>query len=130
MRIGAILVICVSPAVVSAAEFRPPEGCETFLTVQARGCEVSNYYRCVGDPAGSQWRTDFGINGKTYTAMIDAEARWVKSYSYAPEYVERVLEPNEPDPASFSTLLETGHDSMDFYQSDSLGRRSHYKGYD
>lgn len=32
-----------------AGSFTPPEGCETFLTVQARGCRVSNHYRCEAD---------------------------------------------------------------------------------
>ena len=43
--------------------FTPPEGCTGFLTVQARNCSVSNYYKCAADPAGHQWRADFEVEG-------------------------------------------------------------------
>jgi len=112
-----------------AAEFQTPDGCDAFLTVQNRGCEVSVYYRCSADPAGHQWREDFGINGKTYEALIDAEGRWLQSKSFA-SGVSKVLTGEEPDRASLSGLLSTGYDSMEFEQTDSEGVIHHYKGYD
>jgi hypothetical protein len=130
-RAGALVAGCAvllgMPA--GAGEFRPPAGCQLFLTVQSKGCQVSNFYRCEAEPAGHQWRSDFGINGREYDALIDAEAQWLRSRSYD-DGIVKVLEPGAPDPASFSGLLATGYDSMEFRQTDSAGLRHHYKGHD
>ena len=117
------------PATVHAASFAPPAGCESFLTVQETGCEVSVYYRCAAEPDGHQWRVDFGINGRTYEALIDKETRWLKAYSPMTG-VAKAIQPDEPDPASFSGLVATGYDSMEFSQLDTQGVTHHYKGFD
>jgi hypothetical protein len=123
------LGLLVVPAGLQAADFTAPAGCETFLTVQETGCEVGIYYRCSADPVGHQWRIDFGINGRTYETLIDREARWLKAYSPMTG-VAKVIQPGEPDPASFSGLVATGYDSMEFTQLDTDGVTHHYKGYD
>jgi hypothetical protein len=124
-----LIALTLVPAQIRAADFVPPPGCETFLTVQHVGCKVSNYYRCTAEPAGHQWRVDFGINGRSYETLIDAEARWL--YSYSPgSGISATIEPNEPDPASFSGLLATGYDSIEFFQSESDGTTHHYTAFD
>jgi hypothetical protein len=132
MTVRAVLIAAgaalLGPGPVLGGEFRPP-GCEVFLTVQSRGCEVSHHYTCAGEPAGHQWRSDFGINGRLYDALIDAEAQWLRSKSYA-DGTQKVLAPDASDPASLSTLLSEGYDSMDFRQTDQLGGVHHYQGFD
>ncbi|MEO8529623.1 MAG: hypothetical protein ABI459_00220 [Deltaproteobacteria bacterium] len=124
-----ILSLLIFAEPLAAADFQPPAGCEAFLTVQSKGCEVSIYYRCSADPEGYQWRQDFGVNGKTYEALIDANGRWLQSKSFA-SGVSKILTGEEPDPASLPQLLKSGRDTMEFEQIDSEGVVHHYKGYD
>lgn len=113
----------------AAGSFTPPEGCTAFLTVQAKGCRVSNHFRCEADPAGDQWRTDFDQEGPYFTSRIDAEAQWVESYELNPP-VRQTLDPNPTDPASFSELLATGQDSFAFGLSRDNGEQSRVRGSD
>ena len=53
-----ILAALMATPPAHAGSFKAPEGCETFMTVQARGCRVSNHYRCTTDQPGDQWRAD------------------------------------------------------------------------
>ncbi|MDQ2068185.1 hypothetical protein Q9295_17590 [Xinfangfangia sp. CPCC 101601] len=104
-----------------------PEGCEIFLTVQAKLCRVSNHYRCSADPKGDQWRADFDQEGLFFQSRINAETEWVESF----DGVSRTqLEPNPADPARFSELVGSGLDSFEFQQSDDMGGRSLVSGYD
>ena len=121
------LFLLTTPAF--AGSFAPPEGCTTFLTVQSRGCYVANYYRCEGDAAGDQWRADFDQQGPFYLSRIDYETQWVESYESNPT-VRQTLDPNPTDPASFTTLLETGTDTFDFALTKDNGEHSIVKGYD
>lgn len=121
------LFLLTTPAF--AGSFTPPEGCTTFLTVQSRGCYVANYYRCEGDAAGDQWRADFDQQGPFYLSRIDYETQWVESYESNPT-VRQTLDPNPTDPASFTTLLETGTDTFDFALTKDNGEHSIVKGYD
>lgn len=112
-----------------AGSFAAPEGCTTFLTVQSKGCRVSNHYTCSADAAGDQWRTDFDQEGPYFTSRIDSEAQWVESFELDPP-VRQTLDPNPQDPASFSGLLATGNDSFIFGLSDDTGERTRVRGSD
>lgn len=121
------LALLAAPAM--AANFSPPTGCTTYLTVQARSCMVSHFYTCEGDAKGEQWRADFGANGPTFLSKIDSEAQWLESYQLDPPTKE-TLNPNPRDPASFSELLASGLDTFDFTLTRSDGRKSTVKGFD
>lgn len=108
--------------------FAPPEGCTTFMTVQARACRVSNHYRCDADAPGDQWRADFDQQGLFFVSRIDAEGQWVESYEVNP-LVRQSLDAGADDPASFSDLL-TGIDSYAFGLSKDNGERSRVHGFD
>lgn len=116
------------PQAAAAGTFRPPAGCEGFVTVQQRSCKVSNHYRCAADPPGDQRRTDFGINGAYFQSRIDREAQWIESRDS--DGTIDMLELPAADPASFSELLATGLDRFDFTTLNSSGRREHIIGYD
>lgn len=127
-RLAACIVIgSALPAM--AGSFAAPEGCTTFLTVQSKGCRVSNHYTCSADAAGDQWRTDFDQEGAYFTSRIDSEAQWVESFEIDPP-VRQTLDPNPQDPASFSGLLATGNDSFIFGLSDDTGERTRVRGSD
>jgi hypothetical protein len=101
--------------------FKLPEGCDAYVTIQSRECTVSHHFTCAGDPEGHQRRVDLGEEGVLYTGMIDAETQWISSWFPNTGHGE-VLEDNPTDPASFSTLLETGEDTYDFRTlSDEIG---------
>lgn len=128
MRIipAALLVLAALPA--GAGTFRPPAGCEVYLTVQSRSCKVSNHYRCAADPPGDQWRADFGVNGLYFVSRIDAETQWVESHQ-SDGTTDR-LEPGAADPASFTELLATGRDTFDFATVTDTGLRETIRGSD
>ena len=127
-RLAACIVIgSALPAM--AGSFAAPEGCTTFLTVQSKGCRVSNHYTCSADAAGDQWRTDFDQEGAYFTSRIDSEAQWVESFEIDPP-VRQTLDPNPQDPASFSGLLATGNDNFIFGLSDDTGERTRVRGSD
>ena len=120
-------LLLTTPAL--AGSFTPPEGCTTFLTVQSRGCYVANYYRCEADTPGDQWRADFDQQGPFYLSRIDSETQWVESYESNPT-VRQTLDPDPADPASFTTLLQTGTDTFDFALTKDNGEHTTVKGYD
>ena len=109
--------------------FQPPPGCTGWLTVQSRGCRVSNHYRCDADAPGDQWRADFDQEGIFFVSRIDRETQWVESFDMFPT-TRQVLLPNPADPASFSTLLSTGIDTFDFGLSVEDGSQSVVRGFD
>lgn len=120
-------LLLTTPAL--AGSFTPPEGCTTFLTVQSRGCYVANYYRCEADTPGDQWRADFDQQGPFYLSRINSETQWVESYKSNPT-VRQTLDPDPADPASFTTLLQTGTDTFDFALTKDNGEHTTVKGYD
>jgi hypothetical protein len=132
---AAMLALCLSlPAPVAgqsppSGTFTPPPGCTGFLTVQSRGCRVSNHYRCEADPPGHQWRADFDAEGIFFVSRTDREAQWVESYDMFPT-VRQTLDPDPEDPASFSGLLETGIDTFAFGLSEDTGARTRVTGFD
>lgn len=125
----ALLALLLTAAPVTAGTFTPPEGCETYMTVQSKGCRVSNHYICAADPKGDQWRTDFDQEGPFFTSRINAEAEWVESFELDPP-VRQTLDPNPADPASFSALVSTGRDDYIFGLSDDTGERTRVRGSD
>jgi hypothetical protein len=133
--IGVILsaaVLAVPGVGVEAKEpmtFTAPPGCTGFLTVQSRGCRVSNHYRCEADAPGDQWRADFDQEGVFFVSRTDFEAQWVESYEMNPT-VRQTLNPNPPDPASFSTLLSEGFDSFAFGLTEDTGEETRVTGFD
>ena len=94
-----------------------PEGCAGFLTVQSKGCVVSNYFRCEADPDGVQRHLTYFEDRLTGASVIDEEYQWLESYG---------AEKNEvlgeaPDPASLTDLFETGEDTYEFELIDRSG---------
>jgi len=130
LRLGlcaALMALAMGPAA-QAGSFTPPEGCESFLTVQARGCRVSNHYRCTADAPGDQWRADFDQEGMFFLSRIDGEAQWVESYEFNPQS-RQTLDANPADPASFTDLL-AGRDDFDFRLGKDTGEQTHVVGHD
>lgn len=118
------------PVPAYAGSFTPPEGCETFLTVQARQCRVSNHYTCSADPAGDQWRADFDQQGPFFLSRINSEAEWVESFDLGDLVTRQTLDPNPEDRASFSDLLATQIDTFAFGLTQDDGTRSKVSGFD
>lgn len=125
--LGALALLMAAP-VAASGSFAPPEGCTTFMTVQARGCRVSNHYRCDRDTPGDQWRADFDQEGVYFLSRIDREAQWVESFDLFPT-VRQTLDPNPEDPASFTDLLG-GADSFSFGLTKDTGDQSRVRGFD
>lgn len=108
--------------------FAAPPGCTGFLTVQSRGCTVSNHYRCEADADGDQWSASFDPDGLFRVGRIDRETQWIESYSMTPT-VRQSLDPGPADPASFSELLADGIDTYDFNQTEAA-TRTRVRGFD
>ncbi|MFN4171776.1 MAG: hypothetical protein ACK4GW_08485 [Pseudorhodobacter sp.] len=125
---GLCAMLCL-PDPGHAGTFTPPEGCTGWLTVQARSCRVSNYYKCDRDATGDQWRADFDQDGLFFASRIDAEAQWVESYDMNP-MTRQTLDPGAPDPASFSELLSVGLDTFEFSLTKDNGVQSRVQGFD
>ncbi|MFZ1468991.1 MAG: hypothetical protein WAT09_08415 [Paracoccaceae bacterium] len=113
----------------NAGSWTAPEGCQIFLTVQAKACRVSNHYRCQGDDPGDQWRVDFDQEGLFFRSRINFESEWVESYQSNPT-VRQSLDPNPEDPASFSELLSSGLDTFVFELSRDDGLHTKVNGFD
>jgi len=131
----AIIAAGQMPAVPAMAQsaapgvFSPPPGCTGWLTVQSRGCRVSNHYRCAADAPGDQWRADFDQEGIFFVSRIDRETQWVENVDMFPTS-RQVLLASPADPASFSTLLSTGIDTFDFGLAGDGGSQSVVRGFD
>lgn len=123
-----LLVTAALPAHAAGKLFTPPAGCEAYLTVQSRGCRVSNHYTCSADNPGDKWRADFDQEGIFFLSKVDDEAQWIESIDQFPTVIQK-LDPNPKDPASFSNLL-TGEDTFDFTISRDDGTASHVTGFD
>jgi hypothetical protein len=130
IRYGAVafaILALATPA--HAGTFTPPEGCEAFMTVQSRGCRVSNHFRCTANNPGDQWRADFDQEGLYFQSRINAEAEWVESLEFNPS-TRQTLDPGAPDAASFSNLLNSGLDTFEFGLSKDTGERTRVNGFD
>lgn len=127
MRALAALLAMALPA--SAGSFTPPEGCTTFLTVQSKGCRVSNFYTCEAEPAGDKWRADFDQEGMFFLSRVNNEGEWVESYETA-DGTKQVLVPGAADAASFSELLSRGRDDYRFQLSSNGQAPTEVTGHD
>lgn len=124
---SAIALLSAMPGL-AASKFAAPKGCTVYQTVQMRNCQVAQLYRCDGDPAGDQWSIYLDADGPFYMSRIDRETRWMESLDLTTGETDRISE--ETDPASFSTLLETGRDSYEFSTTNGAGEVRHYSGFD
>ena len=124
---AAFLTLSALPG--QAADFIPPQGCKLEMTVQNRGCTVSQHYRCTADAAGDQRVTIYTPDGPVYESRIDRETRWMESTNLVQGLTD-ILVDQADDHASFSTLLETGRDDFDFWTLSSNGERLHHVGHD
>ena len=116
-----------SPSI--ARTWAAPEGCEIQMTVQAKGCRVSNHYICSADPEGDKWRADFDQEGLFFRSRINFETQWVESIDTESGSVQR-LGSEAPDPASFSELISTGIDTFEFSLTRDGQADSHVTGFD
>lgn len=124
-----VLILALLPAPALAGTWTAPEGCEINMTVQSKGCRVSNHYTCKADPPGDQWRADFDQEGVYFYSRINREAEWVESFDVNPT-VRQTLDPGAEDPASFSELLSAGIDTYVFSLTREDGTHSNVSGYD
>ena len=114
--LAAPLALLAAPA--AAQGFEPPQGCEGMLTVQMRGCMVTNHFACEGDPEGVRRHITFREEGASGASIIDDEYQWLETYG--PERRE-TLGSDVPDPASLTELFESGVDTFDFPVVESSG---------
>lgn len=112
----------------AAGKFAAPKGCEIFATVQMRGCQVSQHYRCENDAEGDQWSVFLDADGPFYASRIDTETRWVESFDLIAGERDRLT--TEADPASFTNLIMTGRDDYDFRTESDAGVVRRYTGFD
>lgn len=112
-----------------AGTFTPPQGCKLEVTVQNRGCTVSQIYRCDADPDGHQRSAIYNESGPTHISRIDSETRWIESIDPDSGIEDRLVD-EAKDHASFSTLIETGQDDFDFWTESNTGERLHHVGHD
>ena len=119
-------LLFASPAV--AGGFKAPVGCQSVMTVQSRGCYVANYYSCSANPT-DLFRVDYDQEGPFYKSMVDRETQWIESIDLG-DGVVQTLDPNPADPASASTLLETGRDGFTFSLSKDNGEHTNVTGFD
>jgi hypothetical protein len=126
-HLALLFIVLAAPA--AAGTFTPPKGCTAKLTVQSRGCLVSQFYTCEADKPGEQWRADYDANGPFFLSKIDREAQWLESYEMDPPTKE-TMDAGPKDPASFTDLIEKGLDTFDFSLSKSNGDHTTIKGFD
>lgn len=119
---SSLLTLMAVPTTAQTVEtFNLPAGCEAFMTVQSKDCTVDHHFICEGDPEGHKQRVSLDEEGLTYLGSIDEETQWVQSFHPRSGHSER-LAPSNPDPASFSELINNGVDTYDFQTlSDEVG---------
>ncbi|KQB95199.1 hypothetical protein AL073_16865 [Loktanella sp. 1ANDIMAR09] len=103
-------LVVAAPATAQQS-FAAPEGCEAVLTVQNKGCVMTNVWQCAADEPGDQWIALLTQAGVFSVQKVDAEFQWVEAYKVTGN--ERLITPAE-DPASLTTLFETQIDTWDF----------------
>lgn len=124
-----LLSATAAAAQVQGGLFTPPEGCETYLTVQSRSCNVTNHFTCPQIDPDHKYRTDFGEAGAYFTSRIDGDAQWITSGPSDAPTRTRTVDPIT-DPGSVSELIETGIDSFDFHQQSDDEGRTRVTGFD
>lgn len=109
--------------------FSLPQGCSATVTMQKRSCVVTHLFTCEGDPAGYQRRVDLDDQGMIYLGVIDAETQWIESYSPRSGITSRLMD-GARDPASLTTLIDTGTDTFDFMTDAGPNGITRYRGTD
>ncbi|MCB2135198.1 MAG: hypothetical protein KDE08_04525 [Rhodobacteraceae bacterium] len=122
-----VAAFTAAPAI-AGGPFKAPDGCEVFATVQMRSCQVSQHYRCAGEPGGNQWAVYSDGDGPYFMSQIDAETRWIDSIDLFMGQRDHIIA--EADPASFTTLTAGGRDDYDFKTESDNGEIRHYVGND
>ncbi|MCX7302127.1 MAG: hypothetical protein NTX73_17440 [Rhodobacterales bacterium] len=125
----AVGILALAAPVAAETTFSLPQGCTSYVTVQKYGCSVSHLFTCEVDPAGHQRRIDMDESGMTYMGVIDSETQWVESFHASTGETTR-LSPGAADPASFTELLATGRDGMDFQTTSDMFGMNRYEGED
>lgn len=113
-----------------AANFTPPPGCTLDMTVQLRQCQVANYYHCAADAPGDRWVAYADGEGTFFFSRIDAETRWMESFSPESGEIDLLDEGGSADHASFSALLAGGRDDYDFITRNNFGEVRRNIGHD
>lgn len=126
MRGVVFFTLIAWPAV--AGSFTPPDGCTTFLTVQSKGCRVSNYYICADDSDGDKWRADFDQEGIFFLGLTNDEGEWLESYDTGAGTTQMLQD--RADPASFRELLSQGYDDYRFNLSTDGAESIKVEGHD
>lgn len=112
--IGMTLAAMLFPLVpVQAADFRAPEGCETFLTVQSKQCAVTNLYRCDVAPDGTFWEALFSADGMESVVSYDRDYQWIEA-NYFWDNSREAFSPPAEDRISFDALTSDGVDTFRF----------------
>lgn len=96
----------------AAQQWAPGESCEGFLTVQSRGCFVTNFWTCGDAPEGYVYRASFDDQGPLVAGAYDIDRNWVDTV-FSDGWRERLLYPLT-DPISADELVERGMDAYDF----------------
>lgn len=97
----------------AAAEFAPPPGCTTFLTVQSKQCAVSLIWRCDVAPKGDFWEASFGPEGLESVVGYTASYQWLDAV-YIWDRSREAFLPPAADPIDFDSLVAQGVDTYDF----------------
>lgn len=130
LAMSASLTLLAPAPARAAGPFVPPEGCRLEMTVQNRGCSVSQHYRCAADAPGDQRVTYLGEQGPLHISRIDSETRWVESSDPQTGLTDHLEEASARDHASLTTLLATGRDDFDFWTVSDMGERLRHVGHD
>lgn len=112
MKPCVILTVLVAAMPAAAQQsFGAPEGCEAVLTVQNKGCVMTNVWHCEADAPGEQWIALITQAGVFSVQKVDAEFQWIEAYKLTGN--ERLVTPVE-DPASLTDLFDNQIDTWDF----------------
>jgi hypothetical protein len=103
-------LVAATPAAAQQT-FSAPQGCEATLTVQYKGCVLTNIWQCEADNPGDQWIALLTQAGVFSVQKVDAEFQWVEAYKVTGN--QRLTTPVE-DTASLTELFETQIDTWDF----------------
>ena len=112
--------------VAAQQSFAAPEGCEALLTVQYKGCVLTNIWQCDSDNAGDRWIALLTQGGVFSVQRVDKDFQWIESFKLTGN--EALITPAD-DPASMTELLETDLDTWDFTLQTDAGTERNV-GYD
>ena len=113
LRATTLAVTLLLPVPALAADFEPPKGCETFLTVQARQCSVLNLYRCDVANDGTFWEAMHSDMGLESVVTYAASYQWLDALYFWDNSREEYMPPAE-DPIDLEALESDGVDTFRF----------------